>query len=58
VFSYGNAFALDRHDWEGEVRGRIGLLHHQKALIICSTLFSEEDYGTGWQDAMQRIIGD
>jgi NAD(P)H dehydrogenase (quinone) len=58
VFSYGNAFALDRDGWEGRVRGRIGLLHHEKVLVMTSTLFSQEDYETGWQEAMRRVIDD
>jgi NAD(P)H dehydrogenase (quinone) len=58
VFSYGNAFALDRNGWAGEVRGRIGLLHHQKALIITPTLFSEEDYDADWREPMRRILDD
>ncbi len=44
MFGYGSAFALDGNGWKGEVRGRIGLLHHEKALIMSSTLFSREDY--------------
>jgi NAD(P)H dehydrogenase (quinone) len=58
VFSYGNAFALDRSGWEGNVSGRIGLLHHEKALVITPTLFSQEDYEADWQEPMTRIIDD
>ncbi len=58
VFSYGNAFALDRDGWNGEVRGRIGLLHHEKAVVITPTLFSKEDYEADWQEPMTRIIDD
>ncbi len=58
VFSYGNAFELDQDGWEGNVRGRIALLHHRKALVMTSTLFSQEDYEAGWEEPMRRIIGD
>lgn len=58
VFSYGSAFALDRDGWDGNVSGRIGLLHHRKAVVMLSTMFSHTDYEDGWQDAMERIIGD
>ena len=58
VFSYGNAFALDRNGWDGEVRGRIGLLRHEKALVMTPTLFSQEDYEADWQEPMRRIICD
>ena len=57
VFSYGNAFALDRDGWDGNVSGRIGLLQHQKALIMTPTLFSREDYEAEWQEPMKRISG-
>jgi NAD(P)H dehydrogenase (quinone) len=55
VFSYGNAFALDRSGWEGRVSGRIGLLQHEKALVITPTLFSEADYEAEWREPMTRI---
>jgi NAD(P)H dehydrogenase (quinone) len=58
VFSYGNAFALDRAGWEGNVSGRIGLLHHKKALLMMPTLFSREDYDADWAEPMRRVLGD
>jgi NAD(P)H dehydrogenase (quinone) len=58
VFSYGDAFALDRSGWDGNVSGRLGLLHHQKAVVMMSTMFSRADYDEGWEEAMMRIIGD
>lgn len=58
VFSYGNAFALDADGWEGHVKGRIGLLHHKKALLMMPTLFSREDYDAGWAEPMRRVLGD
>lgn len=56
TMSYGNAFALDEHGWEGYVSGRIGLLKHEKALIMTPTLFSEEDYDAEWREPMRHII--
>jgi NAD(P)H dehydrogenase (quinone) len=37
-------------------RGRIGLLHHEKALVMTPTLFSQEDYEADWQEPIRRII--
>jgi NAD(P)H dehydrogenase (quinone) len=56
VFSYGDAYALTSEGWEGKVKGRIPLLQHEKALIINTTLFSEEDYKTSLEEPMTRII--
>lgn len=56
VFTYGDAFALTREGWNGEVKGRVPLLHHEKALIITPTLFSEADYDAGLREPMTRII--
>lgn len=58
VFSYGDAYALTPLGWGGEVKGRVPLLHHEKALVISTTLFSEEDYKAGLQEPMTRIIDD
>ena len=44
VFAYGDAYALTPEGWQGEVKGRVPLLHHEKALVISTTLFSEADY--------------
>jgi NAD(P)H dehydrogenase (quinone) len=40
------------------MKGRVPLLQHEKALIINTTLFSEEDYKADWQAPMTRIIDD
>jgi NAD(P)H dehydrogenase (quinone) len=56
TFSYGRAFALDSDGWNGHVRGRIGLLEHDKALVMTPTLFSEEDYEADWREPMRRIL--
>ncbi len=58
VFSYGDAYALTPEGWDGYVRGRVPLLHHEKALVISTTMFREEDYKSGWEEPMSRIIDD
>ena len=58
VFSYGDAYALTSLGWNGEAKGRIPLLHHEKALVISTTLFNEEDYKNYWEAPMTRIIDD
>jgi NAD(P)H dehydrogenase (quinone) len=58
VFSYGDAYALTSEGWRGEAKGRVPLLHHEKALVISTTLFTEEDYKADWEAPMKRIIDD
>jgi len=58
VFSYGDAYALTSKGWSGEMKGRVPLLHHEKALVISTTLFKEEDYKVYWEAPMARIIDD
>jgi NAD(P)H dehydrogenase (quinone) len=58
VFSYGDAYALSADGWRGEVRGRIPLLKHEKALVMTPTIFREEDYKAGMEAVMARIIDD
>jgi NAD(P)H dehydrogenase (quinone) len=58
VFAYGDAYALTSEGWHGEVKGRVPLLHHEKALVISTTLFKEEDYKADWEAPMTRIIDD
>jgi NAD(P)H dehydrogenase (quinone) len=58
VFAYGDAYALTPEGWHGEVKGRVPLLHHEKALVISTTLFKEEDYKADWESPMSRIIDD
>jgi NAD(P)H dehydrogenase (quinone) len=58
VFAYGDAYALTSEGWRGEVKGRVPLLHHEKALVISTTLFSEEDYQAGLAAPMKWIIDD
>jgi NAD(P)H dehydrogenase (quinone) len=58
VFSYGDAYALTADGWDGYIRGRVPLLHHEKALVISTTLFKEEEYKAHWEEPMSRIIDD
>jgi NAD(P)H dehydrogenase (quinone) len=58
VFTYGNAYALTAEGWRGNISGRVGLLRHEKALVISTTLFSEEDYKAGLEEPITRIIDD
>ena len=56
VFAYGDAYGLTIEGWRGEVKGRVPLLQHEKALVINTTLFSEENYKAGLEEPMTRII--
>ena len=56
VFTLGFAFGLKPEAWRGDVRGRVPLLTHKKALIINTTIFDEEAYRTGLGDAMKRLM--
>lgn len=58
VFAYGDAYGLTLEGWRGEAKGRIPLLHHEKALVMSTTLFSEQDYKSDWEAPMTRIIDD
>jgi NAD(P)H dehydrogenase (quinone) len=58
VFSYGDAYGLTLDGWHGYMKGRVPLLHHEKALIINTTLFSEQDYKNALEAPMRHIIDD
>ncbi len=58
VFTYGFAFSLNPEGWQGEIKGRVPLLRHEKALIISTTLFNEKSYQAGLGEAMKRLIDD
>ena len=58
VFAYGDAYGLTLEGWRGDVKGRVPLLQHEKALVISTTLFKEEDYKGGLEAPMARIIDD
>ena len=44
--------------WDGHAKGRVPLLHHEKALVISTTHFGEEDYKAYWELPMSRVIDD
>jgi NAD(P)H dehydrogenase (quinone) len=56
VFTLGFAFALKPEAWRGDVRGRLPLLKHKKALIINTTIFDETTYDTGLRAAMTTLV--
>jgi NAD(P)H dehydrogenase (quinone) len=58
VFTLGFAFSLTSAGWRGDIRGRLPLLTHEKALIINTTLFNEEAYRDGLGEAMKRLMDD
>jgi NAD(P)H dehydrogenase (quinone) len=58
VFTYGFAFHLTPEGWQGEIKGRVPRLKHEKALIISTTLFNEKAYQGGLGQAMKRLIDD
>jgi len=58
VFTLDFAFGLTSEGWRGDISGRIPLLHHQRALIMSSTIFDEHAYDDGIRDAISRVIDD
>jgi NAD(P)H dehydrogenase (quinone) len=56
VFTLGFAFSLKPEAWRGDIRGRLPLLTHKKALIINTTIFDEQAYQSGLGDAMRRLM--
>ncbi len=56
VFTLGFAFSLTSAGWYGDIKGRIPLLKHDKALIINTTIFNEEAYQDGLGAAMKQLI--
>lgn len=56
MFTYGFAYGLNEAAWHGDVKGRQPLLHHQRALIMTSTLFDKAAYDAGVRDAMDAVI--
>ncbi len=55
---YGDAYALTPEGWRGDVKGRVPLLRHEKALVISTTPFNEKDYKADWEAPMARLIDD
>ncbi len=58
VFTLDFAFGLTSEGWRGDINGRIPLLHHQRALIMSSTIFDQAAYDDGIRDAIARVIDD
>lgn len=56
VFTLGFAFGLSPDGWRGDIRGRIPLLRHRKALVIQTTLFDEAAYRDRLADAMRVLL--
>jgi len=56
VFTLGFAFGLSPEGWNGDIRGRVPLLTHEKALIIQTTIFDRAAYQAGLADAMKVLI--
>jgi NAD(P)H dehydrogenase (quinone) len=58
VFTLGFAFGLTPEAWRGDVRGRLPLLKHRKALIINTTIFNEQSYKGDLGAAMKVLVDD
>jgi NAD(P)H dehydrogenase (quinone) len=58
VFTYGFAFGLTSAGWRGDINGRVPLLHHQRALIMTSTIFDQSAYDDGIRDAITKVMDD
>lgn len=56
VFTLGFAFGLSSEGWRGDIRGRIPLLRHEKALVIQTTIFDRAAYQDGLADAMRVLM--
>ncbi len=56
VFNVGFAYHLTHEGWEGHIRARVPLLHHEKALVITTTMFSEDDYKGALSQAMTTVV--
>ena len=58
VFTYGFAYSLKPEGWKGDIKGRVPLFKHEKALLISTTLTDEQAYNDGLREAMTRLIDD
>ncbi len=56
VWTLDFAFGLTSDGWHGDVNGRIPLLHHQRVLIMTSTIFNEEAYDAGIRDSIGKVL--
>jgi hypothetical protein len=58
VWTLDFAFGLTSAGWHGDINGRVPLLHHQRALIMTSTIFDKNAYDDGIRDAIGKVIDD
>ena len=58
VFTYSFAYSLEPEGWKGDIKGRVPLFKHEKALLISTTLFDEPAYNDGLRAGMTRLIDD
>jgi NAD(P)H dehydrogenase (quinone) len=58
VFTYGFAYTLTPEGWRGDLDGRIPMLTQEKGLILTPTFFTEQEYDTGWREAMDTVLCD
>lgn len=58
VFTLGFAFGLKPEGWRGDIRGRVPLLTHKKALIINTTIFDQAAYDSGLGAAIKTLVDD
>jgi NAD(P)H dehydrogenase (quinone) len=58
VFSLGFAFGLKAEAWRGDIRGRLPLLKHKKALIINTTIFDQRSYEEGLAAPITKLVDD
>jgi NAD(P)H dehydrogenase (quinone) len=58
VFSLGFAFGMTPEAWRGDLRGRIPLLKHQKALVMSTTIFDERSYEAELKPAIKVLVDD
>jgi NAD(P)H dehydrogenase (quinone) len=58
VYTAGFAFGLTKEGWNGDLKGRIPLLKHEKVQIINTTLFDEASYKAGFEPAIRRLVDD
>ncbi len=58
VYTPGFAFGLSMDGWNGNLKGRIPLLKHEKVQIISTTLFNQEAYDAGLRESLKRLVDD
>lgn len=58
VFSLGFAFGFKPEAWRGDIRGRMPLLRHKKALIMNTTIFDQRSYEDGLSTPIAKLVDD